>query len=308
MTSITNRTLSKATGVAISTTGDEHRMGFLETSVISWQNSLPKGSPVVVTIDGDEDAVCRVVQRMDYLERQGAIVKPVPVFRVGQPNEGWNSPFGMRDGKLGVAANKNTGIEFLHEQSDAAAYFLSDDDTWPLNTDALASHVDLGLPHSMLAWGQQRVSDIRSVNGVGFSEWSWPRGSVLYIEREVIDTVGGMDERFGPGGHEHVEFSDRVHRFGLTPAAYCAPICYAHDGPNGPASGAATQWHAEDMIKSGEWLAALLRRRRRITSVRREPGDWAKIEEILADRLGKTEVVSYHAADWGRKSGTLAWT
>ena len=43
-------------GVAISTTGDEHRLGFLETCVSAWRKALPLGSVIAVTVDGDADA------------------------------------------------------------------------------------------------------------------------------------------------------------------------------------------------------------------------------------------------------------
>src|SRR5690606_22624184 len=46
------------------------------------------------------------------------------------------------------------------------------------------------------------------------------RGAMLYVERRVLDVVGGMDPRFGKWGWEHVSWSDRIHSAGLTSSRY----------------------------------------------------------------------------------------
>lgn len=266
-------------GVAVSTTGHEHRMGFLETCVRAW---LDIEVPPIVTVDGDQADVDRV----------GALVGGmVPVYRVGQPERGSGR-------RLGVAANKNTGIELLMEK-DANHIFLCDDDTWPKNRTALNYHMSLGTkPHSMVNWGRHRA-------GAVDAEWKWPRGVLLYAHQKVIEQAGGMIEAFGLGGHEHVEWSRRIHQMGLTTTDFPAPPYMKFD--NG--LGAHRFWHAEDMPRFDrrriEPLGDLRQRRRNITSVER-PGDyWENAEQIMRKMDGAPEFVPFRANENGRESATM---
>lgn len=284
-------------GVAISTTGDRHRLDMLAASVAFWDAVIPDGSSLFVTVDGDEQAVDRAAHAVD--EWTGS------VFQVGQPflpsTVGLRTgPHVARDGHLGVAVNKNTGLELLMGHiglHPVEHLFLSDDDTWPLSAAALDLHVSGNLDHSMVCWGQHRLGWITD----GYAEWEWPRGSMLYTRRHVVDVVGGMVEAFGPGGHEHVEWSRRIHQAGLTPALYPSPTQYAE----GEAMGAKSYWHAEDMPKPGEGIGAYHYRKRLITSVRRTDDDWPKIDKIMTARDGDISFVPYDAGVNGRASATL---
>lgn len=288
-------------GVAISTTGDSHRMPFLETCVVGWDQALPVGSPVFVTVDGTEEQAEAVTAMVNRLVQVGGLLDPdvVQVYRIGQPVDGWSDrhPLGMRDSRIGVAANKNTGIELLNA-AGCEHLFLSDDDTWPLSDAALAEHVLLDLPHSMLCWGRHR----KPVRRERYASWSWPRGVMLYAHRSVIETVGGLDERFGPGGHEHVEWSNRICNAGLTPEPFVTPVTYLDN----MAMGARNYWHAEDMIRPGEPLGNHRLRRRRLTSVRRTDGDWDHIEDLMSEWAGRGDFVPYSARENLRQSATLS--
>lgn len=271
--------------VAISTTGDEHRLPLLKQSVEAWRQVLPLGCPLFVTVDGDErkaDAVLKTV-RGGF----GAVA------RVGQPEDTSR----LRGGRLGVAANKNTGMELMLA-TGAEHLFLCDDDTWPLESGALLLHTNHPvLRHSMVCWGPSRLVGARK----SVAEWTWPRGVLMYAHRTVIGQVGGFDERFGPGGHEHVEWSRRIHQKGLTPVLFPTPRPYALD--RGRA--AREYWHAEDAPRRGEAAVATAQRKAGLTSVRRKPGDWDKIEAVLAERDGDTSYVPYDPVYWGRSSATL---
>lgn len=265
--------------------------------------ALPVGSPLFVTVDGDEDAYRRAVAAVGGLA--------ATVVRVGQPSDGWSGgPFGVRDGRLGVAANKNTGIECMMNWLGESPYptvehlFLSDDDSWPLSTDALTAHTSMGLPHSMVCWGMHRQQTVHWDGENHWAFWKWPRGSVLYVERSVIVRCGGMREEFGPGGHEHVEWSRRIHQTFATPGLYPSPGSYADNR----ATGARRLWHCEDMQQKGEPLGNARIRRRRLTSVRRAPGDWEHIEKIMNEVDGDTSFVPFRAAGNGRLSATMTTT
>lgn len=290
-------------GVAISTTGDVHRLGLLEQCAQAWWRALAaKGLPttVYVTVDGDEDAVARVAR---------AVMGFAEVYRVGQGGNmkipGVPQVYPAYEGttRLGVAVNKNTGIELLMDSAtDIEHLFLCDDDTWPLLPQSIDKHLTLNMAHdvrhSMVCWGGHRLSGMP--NGA-LAYWTWPRGVMLYARRNVIETIGGMDERFGPGGHEHVEWSQRIYNAGLTPQPFCSPASYGtREG-----YGARALWHAEDMRRPGEKLGDHRLRRRNLTSVRRRDEDWDLINEIMDQRQGSRDFLPYQAHENGRGSATL---
>lgn len=286
-------------GVAISTTGHEHRMGFLETAVAHWRDALGLGHIVVVTVDGSQADADRVQQVVGPHLLNGGIV-----LRVGQPLYPTYQFHATYAGRCGVAANKNTGIEFLME-AGAEHLFLSDDDCWPLMPQAPLKHVEMGSLHSMVVWGKSRLVEEHTGYAEGWAEWNWPRGVMLYANHSVIREVGGMDERFGPGGHEHAEWSRRIHQAGLTPAPFISPASYAYKGVSGNATRAGALWHCEDMRRPDETGDAWSRRKAANTTISREARDWDRIDAIMKARDGDTSFVPYKAHDNGRSSATL---
>lgn len=272
-------------GVAISTTGEPHRVELLRQAVAHWHDALPQGAALYVTVDGGRAAFERAVHAV------GDWTASVVQAGRGRPE---------RDGKQGVAVNKNTGLELLVDKARSNQMFLSDDDTWPRSSASLVLHTGLGLPHSMVCWGRHRYPQVS--RNRDFVSWSWPRGVVLYVEDMVIDTVGGMDENFGPGGHEHVEWSNRIHNAGFTPVPFPTPVSYVNRG----GTGAIDHWHAEDMARRGEPLGNLRLRRRHLTSVKRIDGDWERIEKIMAAREGSSDYVPFRATPNGRASATMS--
>jgi len=279
--------------VAISTTGEEHRLDLLRQCVAGWDRCLSKGSVLFITVDG----TVRDTQRVS-----DAVFGTGDIYRVGQPLRyqfGTGEPI-MDEShlRLGVAANKNTGIELLMG-AGVEHLFLSDDDTWPLYLESLTKHTDLPMHHSMVCWGRHRL--VKSETPMSFATWHWPRGVMLHMRRSVIETIGGMDERFGIGGHEHVEYSQRIHNAGLTPAPFITPASYA----TRMGMGAAALWHAEDMPRLGEKLGDHRLRRRNLTTINNTAEQWARVEQVMAERAGSADFVDYHAAANGRGSATL---
>lgn len=271
-------------------------MGFLETAVRHWRKVLPLGSVLLVTVDGDEADCARAFAAFDR-SKYGA------VYRVGQVGPGIPDRIRYYDGKMGVAVNKNTGIELLMDHG-VEHLFLCDDDTWPLNKLALDQHLGFPHPHSMVCWGDGRLQAKYETHAA----WTWPRGVLLYTHRDVVLALGGMDERFGPGGHEHAEWSRRIHQAGYTPDPFLTPRVYAEVGTTGAATRASAFWHAEDMRQSGEHTNAHRWRRRKITSLRKEGRDWKHIEQIMVERDGNTDFVPFSAHENGRASATLCTT
>lgn len=284
--------------MAISTTGHEHRMPFLETCVRQWRSCLPLGSVLVVTVDGTEADAARVRAVVDSPQAGGHVGGNT--YRVGQPHPDERTDDGHR---LGVAASKNTGLELLMDTHNVEHLFLSDDDCWPLLPQALDKHTNMtykgtAIPHSMVNWGAHRLLSTDAHH----AHWTWPRGVMLYLHRDVVYRVGGFVEEFGSGGHEHVEYSNRINNAGFTPSPYVSPASYATRN----AMGASALWHAEDMRRPGEPLGNLRQRRKGLTTITRTDDDWLRITAVMERMEGSDAYVGFRAHENGRSSATLS--
>src|SRR5690606_20557713 len=123
---------------------------------------------------------------------------------------------------VGIARAKNKCLELLQ---DCAHIFLLDDDIYPLVDEWWRPYVESPEPHLMWAFlkpkgekgGPELTEMYRDDRHVYYHA---TRGAMLYVERRVLDVVGGMDPRFGTWGWEHVSWSDRIHSAGLTSSRY----------------------------------------------------------------------------------------
>lgn len=145
--------------------------------------------------------------------------------------------------RLGVSMTKNKGIAALMD-AGCDHLFLADSDVFPVVKDWWQPYVDSPEPHLSAQWakipsrpGLQNRWRIEHDDGTHFSI-SFPRGVLLYAERKVIDTVGGMDPCYGVYSGEHVEWAQRIHDAGLTTWRF-ADVCgsdkiwYSHDKEQG---------------------------------------------------------------------------
>ena len=280
-------------GVAISTTGHEHRLRFLETSVRGWLDNTTLDTSVLVTVDGSATDAQRVADTLSLVNDPR-----LRIYRVGQPE-------GSGGARLGVATNKNTGLELLMDSTDARYLFLSDDDTSPRHPEAIAKFTSLAesgqdlASHAMVCWGRSRRGETRNL----LASWTWPRGVMLFQTRSVVERVGGMKEAFGLGGHEHVEWSNRIHATGFTWKPYIGPRSHQTEGY----TGARRDWFCQDMRQTSESVASFLSRKAHQTSIsplRR----WDQINRVMAESEGDTSFVPYRAAANGRMSATLVPT
>jgi len=118
----------------------------------------------------------------------------------------------------GIARAKNKCLELLQ---DCDHIFLFDDDCYPLREGWWRPYVESPEPHLMRIFedlaGPKKINDntctYRDSQHVA---WAHPRGCMLYVRRDVLDVVGGMDPEFGTWGWEHVDWSNRIHAAGLT--------------------------------------------------------------------------------------------
>jgi hypothetical protein len=286
--------------VAISTTGHEHRLGFLETSVRQWDEALSPGDSLFVTVDGSERDCANVAEVVKHWTGS--------VFRVGRPAYSGDMDNNHR---LGVAVNKNTGLELMMDRTRADHLFLSDDDCGPRSSLALDKHTDLSrkysIGHSMVCWGAHRLLPTAS-EGTPYARWSWPRGVMLYTHRTVVDIVGGMVEAFGAGGHEHAEWSRRIHQSGFTPAPYISPKVYEMYSIAGQAQRAERFWECQDMRKIGETSVNLGHRRKAISTLPQEARDYGNATAVMREMDGSTAFMPFRSHENGRASASLCST
>ncbi|MFT4184260.1 MAG: glycosyltransferase [Rhizobium sp.] len=118
------------------------------------------------------------------------------------------------DEAKGIALSKNACIEALMD-AGCEHLFLFDDDTWPVKADWWRPYVRSSQPHLMYIWGGAQV--YRGGDIIGYTR---PKGCMLYVERRVVDRVGGMDPAFGVWGFEHESWSDRIYNAGFTTCRY----------------------------------------------------------------------------------------
>jgi len=129
------------------------------------------------------------------------------------------------DRNVGIARTKNKCLELL---DDCDHIFLFDDDTYPQKEDWWKPYVENPEPHLCYIFPRLVNKDLgdcvelyRDDKNVAYSH---ARGCMLYIERRVLDVVGGMDTRYRRWGFEHVDYSNRIHNAGLTSFRYADVI------------------------------------------------------------------------------------
>lgn len=117
---------------------------------------------------------------------------------------------------VGVARAKNKCLELL---KDCDHIFLFDDDTYPINDGWWQPYINHDEPHLMYQFKlpNKPESDMQLLyQDEDTTSWSHTRGAMIYLERRVLDAVGGFDTKYGLGGFEHPDFTNRVHNAGLT--------------------------------------------------------------------------------------------
>lgn len=171
----------------------------------------------------------------------------------------------------GVAHTKNLGIAALMD-AGCEHLFLADDDCWPIRAHWWTPYVRSTQPHLMHCWGRSRFGG--EDQDAGVSHWSWPRGVLLYVTRDVVHRVGGMRIEFGRWGGEHAEWSKRIHNAGLT----------AHPFQDALGCGRGV-WHCEDYTRSTPSSVP--------SRVRDHPDSTRRRHQLYDKHRGSTEFVGY---------------
>lgn len=117
---------------------------------------------------------------------------------------------------FGVAYAEN---QILKELQYCDHIFLFDDDCWPIAPNWWRPYVEHPEPHLMYQFKLQGkpATDMQEVYRDDRTvAYTHTRGAMIYLERRVLDVVGGFDTRYGRGGYEHPDFTNRIHNAGLT--------------------------------------------------------------------------------------------
>jgi len=177
-----------------------NRYDILLRSLNEHYKYLPDGASIFIVDDASNDPITPDKIPAIVTHHQG-------IYRFGQ--------------NVGIARAKNKCLELAADWG-AEHIFLFDDDTWPIHPDWWRPYVESKEPHLMYifnptAQGSYPLKPRRVVyRDENIVAYDHTRGCMLYVERHVLDVVGGFDVAFGKGTIEHRDFTDRIHRAGLT--------------------------------------------------------------------------------------------
>jgi GT2 family glycosyltransferase len=187
-------------GVAITT---HNRRDVAVETVAKWKSMLPNGAVIIVV----DDASTEPYPNADYR------------FNVN----------------VGIAKAKNKCIELLIDKG-CNELFLSDDDCYPTSPNWWKDYVQSN--HPLLSYTFSFVGkNIQNGNRLVKKDWQhkWysnPCGCMVYINKSVVDKIGGYDIDYALYGDEHLDYAIRAKNAGLIPYAYIdvsEPLFYCLD-------------------------------------------------------------------------------
>lgn len=124
---------------------------------------------------------------------------------------------------FGIATAKNKCIELLYD-AGCTHLFLLDDDTRPIKSGWEMQYINTGINHLCMTFDKHSDGTPTSIELLktkyGLREFNHACGCMLYLTREVVDKVGGMDTDYGRWGYEHISYSMRIHNNYLTPRPF----------------------------------------------------------------------------------------
>ena len=120
--------------------------------------------------------------------------------------------------QAGIVKAKNKCLELLR---DCDYIFLFDDDCFPIRYDWAEAYISSGLNHASFNffWRGDGMAILEQIGDKCLS-WSSPRGSMLFLTKKTLETIGGMDESLAIWGYEHVDYSRRAWLHKLTPCPF----------------------------------------------------------------------------------------
>ena len=139
------------------------------------------------------------------------------------------------DVNVGIAKAKNKCIELLIHKG-CTELFLADDDCYPTSADWYKAYIES--PHPLLSYtfsvvAKRIPNGNRMIKKDGSHKWySNPCGCMVYLNKIVVDTIGGYDVEYSMYGDEHLDYAIRAKNAGLIPYPYIdvsEPLFYCLD-------------------------------------------------------------------------------
>lgn len=137
--------------------------------------------------------------------------------------EYWGINYHYHPTRIGVAANKNFGLAMM---ADSDVIFLFDDDCFPNDTFWAESYIhtmNRNNVHHMTytPWFPHQRSER---DGMYISEWGM--GCCMFFSKQLIEKIGGFDEKYHMFGFEHLSYGRRAFLSGMNQdyGAYLTPI------------------------------------------------------------------------------------
>lgn len=202
-----SKTFSLSRGVGIST---YNRGGQIRQVVEAVLNTVPDGTLVVVADDGSTDNTQHQVTGLT-----GTDLEPLPVVYIRGSNKG-------------VVANKNRLLTALR---NCDFITLMEDDLIPTEGGWFETYeaavIQAGIHHFCRVQGKEVDGKSPSFDSFMGSCGCTPiyssscRGDLVFISREVLARVGGLNPEFRGVGYGHLEWSERVVKAGLIPHPNC---------------------------------------------------------------------------------------
>lgn len=128
------------------------------------------------------------------------------------------------ESRLGIAKSKNILLkEFLDRKYEGVILF--DDDSFPYKDGWLNHFIDAWTyhgQHHLVYACNAKSNTIRNFEYA--TSWGGCQGVCIWLSSYAIRESGGFNEQFGLYGYEHVEFTNRCFKLGLSPLGrYVSP-------------------------------------------------------------------------------------
>lgn len=123
---------------------------------------------------------------------------------------------------VGIAKAKNKCLELL---AGCDNIFLFDDDTYPIKAGWYEPYIASPEHHLMYLFESWSSGSPVGDDAIEYEDGSivahqHARGCMIYVDQHVLETVGGMDVRYGRAMNEHLDWSNRIYNAGLTTFRY----------------------------------------------------------------------------------------
>jgi GT2 family glycosyltransferase len=187
-------------GIAITT---HNRRDTALQTFDKWKSMLPDGAIIIVVDDASDEPYPNADYRFDL--------------------------------NVGISKAKNKCIELLIERG-CDELFLADDDCYPTSANWWKAYTDS--PYPLLSYTFSVVAKRihngnRLIKKDDSHKWySNPCGCMVYINKIVVDKIGGYDVEYSMYGDEHLDYAIRAKNVGLIPYPYMDvsnPLFYCLD-------------------------------------------------------------------------------